>query len=222
MFWTDYLSGLGRQQWVSKYGHSFMLVKQIPANQNQQLRLRNLSSLRRDPVGSHANQTLLWEELPAQVSVHLLAPFFILFGIELLGSLCRFLHFPQAPQLSFEFHRALIVSIIFTFLLLTCSGPDWSAEKVNVNLWVKTLWESECELQMGSRGESIRAVQIKWTWHRIVFIPGSGITLGLVPVVSPSLVSPHIVLMRTNVIDLLNRVPEHDCLTFFHATQNKM
>ena len=28
-------------------------------------------------------------------------------------------------------------------------------------------------------------------------------------------VSRHIVLMRTNVINLLNRVPEHDSLTFF-------
>ena len=30
-----------------------------------------------------------------------------------------------------------------------------------------------------------------------------------------SLVSRDIVLMRTNVIHLLNRVAEHDCLTFF-------
>ena len=33
----------------------------------------------------------------------------------------------------------------------------------------------------------------------------------------------HIVLMRTNVINVLNRVPEHDSLTFFvlHRTQCK-
>ena len=36
-------------------------------------------------------------------------------------------------------------------------------------------------------------------------------------------VSLHIVLMRTNVINLLNRVPEHDSLTFFvlHRTKCK-
>ena len=31
----------------------------------------------------------------------------------------------------------------------------------------------------------------------------------------PSLVSRHILLMRTNVMNLLNRVPEQDCQTFF-------
>ena len=40
-------------------------------------------------------------------------------------------------------------------------------------------------------------------------------------IVSP--VSRHIVLMRTNIINLLNRVPEHDSLTFFvlHRTECK-
>ena len=38
----------------------------------------------------------------------------------------------------------------------------------------------------------------------------------------PSLVSRDIVLMRTNVINLLNRVPKHDSLDFFCGTQNKM
>ena len=35
-------------------------------------------------------------------------------------------------------------------------------------------------------------------------------------------VSLHIVLMRTNVINLLNRVPEHDRKDFFCTTQNEM
>ena len=34
-----------------------------------------------------------------------------------------------------------------------------------------------------------------------------------------SLVSRDIVLMRTNVIHLLNRVPEHDSLTFFRLSE---
>ena len=47
-----------------------------------------------------------------------------------------------------------------------------------------------------------------------------------IPGVHPSyasLVSRNIVLIRTNVIDPLNRVPEHDCLTFFmlHRTKCK-
>ena len=38
-----------------------------------------------------------------------------------------------------------------------------------------------------------------------------------------SLISCDIVLMLTNVINLLNRVPEHNCLTFFvlHRTKCK-
>ena len=35
-------------------------------------------------------------------------------------------------------------------------------------------------------------------------------------------VSRHIVLMRMKVINLWNRVPEHDSLTFFRAPQNEM
>ena len=34
-------------------------------------------------------------------------------------------------------------------------------------------------------------------------------------------ITPYL-LMRTNVINLLNRVPEHDRKDFIHATQNEM